>query len=279
MGIFHKLKVGLSRIFKSSSVDYTPEEKRYGNSAEFGLQHYLKSSIPNCRIKNNVMVSLPEEHGNAEIDCLVLYEDKLFAIEIKHWKGHVIEQDDGFHIYKQDRYTEDVWEKVLKSPFRQVNRAVSMLKKQTNNRDWIQTIVYFEGTASVEASSDGVWFDNASELAEYILGFEKRYKSDGNIQCFQSAVAADFIYSGVYRNLHCLIEDASLKFCIDGAMFTRADIYWIDIEQHFSYDDLLLHLRNGGVAKVKIENGKIYAVENVIRREYSLCKIDRIVLG
>ncbi len=279
MSIFHKLKVGLGRIFNSSSVAYTPEVKRYGNAAEFGLPSFLKSRIPNCQIKSNVIISLPNERAQAEIDCLVLLEDKLFAIEIKHWKGAVVEREDGFHIYKQDKYTDDVWEKVLKSPFRQVGRAVSMLKKQTNNRDWIQTIVYFEGVSSVQVLGDDVWFDNASELANYIINYQNRYRSNGNIQCFCNAIAADFIYSGVYRNLHCIIDNESLRFDIEGTLLTRQDICQIDIEHHFSYDTLHIQLVSGGIAMVQIENGRIYATENNIQSEYSLCKIDRIVLG
>ncbi len=279
MGIFHKLKVGFDRIFNCSSVEYTPEVKRYGNAAEFGLPSFLKNRIPNCRVKSNVVISLPNERAQAEIDCLVLLEDKLFAIEIKHWKGDVVEYEDGFHIYKQDKYTDDVWEKVLKSPFCQVGRAVSMLKKQTNNRDWIQTIVYFEGASSVQVLGDDIWFDDASELADYIINYQNRYRSNGNIQCFHSAIAADFIYSGIYHNLHCIIEDKSLCFNIGSVSITRKDIEWIDITHHFSYDDLYIFLHNGNTITTHIENGRMYVIENNTRREYSLCKIDRIILG
>ncbi len=279
MGIFHKLKVGLGRIFNSSSVAYTPEVKRYGNAVEFGLPSFLKSRIPSCQVKSNVLISLPNENAQAEIDCLILLEDKLFAIEIKHWKGSVVERSDGFHIYKQDKYTDDVWEKVLKSPFRQVGRAVSMLKKQTNNRDWIQTIVYFEGASSVQVLGDDVWFDDAGEIVDYIINYQNRHRSNGNIQCFRSAIAADFIYSGTYRNLHCIIDDKSLCFDIEGRVLTRQDICWIDIGHHFSYDNLHIHLCNGNAVTTQVENGRICAIENNIRREYSLCKIDRIILG
>ncbi len=279
MGIFHKLKVGFARMFNRSSVEYTSEVKRYGNATEFGLPRFLKSRIPNCQIKSNVLISLPNEHTQAEIDCLVLLEDKLFAIEIKHWKGFVVEREDGFHIYKQDKYTDDVWEKVLKSPFRQVGRATAMLKKQTDNRDWIQTIVYFEGASAVQVLGDDIWFDDASRLADYIMNYQNRYRSNGNIQCFRSAIAADFIYSDIYHNLHCMIDEISFCFDVEGKRLNKKDICWIDIEHHFSYDDLHIHLHNGNTITTQIENGRIYAIENNIRREYSLCKIDRIILG
>ncbi len=279
MSLLHKLKIGLIRIFNSYSIDYTPEVKRYGNSAEFGLPNFLKNCIPNCQIKTNVIISLPNENSEAEIDCLLLYEDKLFAIEIKHWKGVVVEREDGFYKYKQDRYTDDVWEKPLKSPFRQVNRAVSMLKKQTNNRDWIQPIVYFQGASSVRIYSNNIWFDDASDLVHYIQGFQKKYKSSGNINCFRRATAADFIYSTAYRNLHCIIYDESLVFNIGNERLTRRNICSIDIEHHFSYDTLYIHLKDDREATVQIENGVLCATENRKRRIYSFSKIDKIVLG
>ena len=279
MGLFHTLKVGFGRIFNSYSVEYTPEVKRYGNSAEFGLTNFLRQRIPNCKIKTNVIVSLPNENSEAEIDCLVLYEDNLFAIEIKHWKGAVIEREDGFHIYKHDKYTDDVWEKILKPPFRQIGRAVSILKKQTDNRDWIQTIVYFDGASSVQITGSDVWFDDAGKLADYILNFKKRHQSNGNICCFQSAVASDFIYSGTHRNLHCIIDNGSLCFDAGYKILTRRDISSIDIEHHFSYDILSIRTFNGNTVTLKAENRQISATENKVRRTYSLCKIDKIILG
>lgn len=279
MGIFHKLKVGLSRIFNSSSVAYITEVKRYGNAAEFELSDFLERSIPNCKVKSNVLISLPNEGAQAEIDCLVLLDDKLFAIEIKHWKGSIVEREDGFHIYKQDKYTDDVWEKVLKSPFRQVARAVSMLKKQTDNRDWVQTVVFFEEALSVQVLGDDVWFDDPSDLANYMMNYQNRHRSNGNIRCFSNAIAADYIYSGTYRNLHCIIDDKSLCFDVEGKCLNKQDISWIDIEHHFSYEDLHIYSRNGNAVTVQVENGRIYATENDMCREYSLCKIDRILLG
>ena len=165
----------------------------------FELSDFLKKRIPDCMLKRNVVVSLPDGNAHAEIDCLVLLDDKLFAIEIKHWKGAVVERDDGFHKYKYKNDADGVWESVNKSPFQQVKRAVSILKKQTHNRDWIQTVVYIEGASSVQISDDGVWFDDAGKLADYIISYKDSFcanrRLNGNIRCFYSAVSYDFIYT------------------------------------------------------------------------------------
>jgi hypothetical protein len=82
MGLFHKIGVGLKRVFSSSSIDTISEEKSYGNDGEIEVEEELQRLIPNCIIKSNVMVYTSK--GNCEIDLLVSYENKLFVIEVKH---------------------------------------------------------------------------------------------------------------------------------------------------------------------------------------------------
>lgn len=77
MGLFHKIKMGFIRAGESS-IPYVDEAKRYGNYGEDEFTHILRKALPSCKIKRNVVISTNE--GNAEIDCLVLYESKLFAI-------------------------------------------------------------------------------------------------------------------------------------------------------------------------------------------------------
>lgn len=56
MGLFHKIGVGLKRVFSSSSIDTISEEKSYGNDGEIDVEEELHRLIPNCIIKSNVMV-------------------------------------------------------------------------------------------------------------------------------------------------------------------------------------------------------------------------------
>ena len=75
------------------SITYVNEAKCYGNYGEADFIKKLCKEIPCCKIKWNIIVSTLE--GNAEIDYLVLHNQKLFAIEVKSCKGHLTERD-GF---------------------------------------------------------------------------------------------------------------------------------------------------------------------------------------
>ena len=96
-----------------SSIPYVSEAKRYGNNGEDTFVHMLRSELPACQIKRNVIVMTSE--GNAEIDCLILYQNKLFAIEVKRWKGSITETENGFLQEKIDRWTGEIHSKYQKS--------------------------------------------------------------------------------------------------------------------------------------------------------------------
>ena len=162
---FHKVKLFFKRSF-GSSIPYTTKKKSYGDIGEDKLVYDIRSRLPNCKIKRNILIQT--EEGNAEIDCLVLYDDKLFAIEVKHWKGRVVECGDKLIKYKQDHWTDETHIKVLSSPFKQLGRAVRLLRRQIPCKAWVNKIVYFEGSDSIKTESDDVWFDNIDELIAYM---------------------------------------------------------------------------------------------------------------
>ena len=125
MGIrtfFHKIKIGFVRR-REDSIPFVNSVKRYGNCGEIEFINTLISKLPPCKIKKNVIVFTPE--GNAEIDCLVLLHNKLFAIEVKRWKGRLTERDDGFIQEKTDRWTEETHTRLLKSPFSDGHKTCS----------------------------------------------------------------------------------------------------------------------------------------------------------
>lgn len=139
-------------FFPSSSIDTISEEKNYVNDSEIEVEEELQRIIPNCIIKSNVMVYTSK--GNCEIDLLVSYENKLFVIEVKYWLGRLYEQDGYFVKEKDDRWTGEVHEKELKSPFGQVKRQVYLLKEQTKSNPWINAIVFFADAEYGEAKDD-----------------------------------------------------------------------------------------------------------------------------
>ena len=142
MGIrafFHKIKMGFLRS-REASIPFVDAVKRYGNTGEDTLVVGLRRELPACRIKKNVMIFTPE--GNAEIDCLVLYGDKLFAIEVKRWRGQLTETEDGFRQEKTDRWTGEIHTKQVRSPFKQLGRAIYLLKKQIPIKAWVNPIIF-----------------------------------------------------------------------------------------------------------------------------------------
>ena len=111
MGIrdfFHKVKMGFVRVGETS-IPHISSAKRYGNNGEEIFIEKLERFLPDCKIKRNIIINTND--GNAEIDSLVLYENKLFAIEVKRWKGRLTETEQGFIQEKTDRWTGEIHSK------------------------------------------------------------------------------------------------------------------------------------------------------------------------
>ena len=277
---FHKIKTGFARL-SGKSIPYISSTKRYGDIGEESFIGKLKTELPFSRIKRNIIINT--SYGNTEIDCLVLYRDKLFAIEVKRWKGHLTETDNGFIQEKTDWWTGDIHSKYQKSPFKQLNRAIYLLRKEISGNVWINSIVYFEDDEfeGIFTDSDNTWFNNINDLVDYI-------KNDGEItngnneakELFDKCVSSDYLYARSWdKSLHCVIEDMSLNFQTANGIITKNDIRYITIEHHWSYDRLAILLVDGSNRYIEKENGKIRVNENGRIQEYALCKLDYIEIG
>lgn len=215
MGIrtfFHKIKAGFVRT-KEPSIPSLDAAKIYGNYGEDKLVYMLRKELPSCKFKRNVVVSTPD--GNAEIDCLVLHDNKLFAIEIKRWKGRLIEQENGFLQEKTDRWTGETHTKLHKSPFKQLGRAIYLLRKQIPLKAWVNAIVFFEDDEleSVSSFSGNVWFDRYQDLVEYISNDGKVSFGTCANDFFEKCVPADYLFANTWgKSMHCVINRATLQF-------------------------------------------------------------------
>lgn len=282
MGIrafFHKIKIGFVRA-RESSIPYVGEAKRYGNYGEDEFTYMLRCKLPSCKIKRNVVISMPE--GNAEIDCLVFYQNKLFAIEVKRWKGCLTEQEDGFLQEKTDRWTGETHTKYLKSPFKQLGRAIYLLKKQIPIKAWVNAVVFFEGDEleSVSTYSDAVWFDRDQDLVNYIRNGGKASFGTGANDFFSKCVPADYLYANAWgKSLHCIINRTSLQFKIPQGIISADNIISIHIYHHWSYDELHIQMTNGAENILSLENAKIQVNDNGRVSNYALCKLDYVELG
>ena len=280
MGIgkfFHKIGIGFTRLGENS-IPHTTQAKRYGNWGEDEFIYHMKNHLPNCQIKRNIVIHTLD--GNAEIDCLILYNNKLFAIEIKRWKGELIERDGQFVQYKLDRWTDEWHAKSHKSPFRQLNRAIYLLRKQIPEKAWINSIVYFEDADRISINNENTWFDNVYSLTEYIQNNGQVSYGNNAQAFFNQCIPADYLYSNSWdKSLHCVICDDSLAFRISNKVVHKSDISTISIEHHWSYDELYIKTRQGITYNTKCENKHIKVIENGYARQYALCKLDYIELG
>ena len=282
MGIrafFHKIKMGFVRAGESS-IPYVDEAKRYGNYGEDEFTYRLRRELPSCKIKRNVVVSTPD--GNAEIDCLVLYQNKLFAIEIKRWKGCLTERDDGFLQEKTDIWTGETHTKLLKSPFKQLGRAIYLLRKQIPIKAWINAVVFFENDelTLISTASDNVWFIRYQDLVEYIInGGNTTFGTCAN-DFFEKCICADCLYDNKKgRTLHCIINRYNLRFETAQGIIPTDRIVSIHIIHHWSYDELHILLDNNDKYLIYSENAKIQVFDNGCFKSYSLCKLDYIEFG
>lgn len=239
MGIrnfFHKLKIGFVRM-RGTSIPYVSAEKTYGNNGERYFFDDLMSALPAAKIKRNIIINTID--GNAEIDCLILYQCKLFAVEVKRWKGHLTESDDYFIQKKIDHWTGEIHAKYHKSPFKQLNRAIYLLRKQIPGRVWINSVVYFDGDEvyGVSTFSENVWFSNISDLVNYIKNDGKdTFESNAAKLFFDKCVSSDCLYVNSCNNaLCCVIAPESLNLATDQGLIMKKDISHIIITHHFSY--------------------------------------------
>lgn len=274
---FHKIKIGFARMGESS-IPYTTQAKKYGDWGEDEFVYAIESRLPGCKIKKNIIIQTSE--GNAEIDCLILYKNKLFAIEVKRWKGQLVERDGDFIQYKRDRWTDEIHTKIHKSPFKQIGRAIYLLRKENPENAWINSVVFFEEADRIEADSDSVWFDDIDDLTYHIQNDGKVSWSNNAESFFDKCIAADYLYCNSWgKSLHCIVCDESLRFTTPEGVLTRKDIESISIVHHWTYDELEIKTVSGRVINVNRENDYIIVNDNGYKYRYALCKLDYIKLG
>lgn len=272
---FHKIKIAFTRMHEPS-IPNTSSAKKYGDFGEDEFVYAIRSELPECKIKKNVIVQTAE--GNAEIDCLILYKNKLFAVEVKRWNGEIIEDNNHFIQYKIDRWTKETHIKIHKSPFKQLNRAVYLLRKQIPQNAWVNTVVFFEESDSIKINSDNVWFNIIDDLILHIVKHGKSSWSNNAKDFFEKSIAADYLHSKSSIK-KCIICDDSLKFNTAKGILTRKDIQTISIIHHWYYDELKIKTKNGDILFSKNENSSIIIIDNGSKYRYSLSKLNHIQLS
>lgn len=275
--IIQKIKTTINRRINPRPVAL-PQEKRYGNIGEDYFASRLKILLPESKIKKNIVIHSGK--SRAEIDILIVYNNKLFAIEIKNWKGDIIESDTTFIQRKPDKYTGEIYEKSHKSPFKQLARSVYLLKETIKENPWINCIVFFENAAHIKIKSDNVWFSSMDQLVMYIQNYGISSNAEDISAFFEKCETPDRIYSRYIQGFQdCKISDYSLIFPIENRIITRKDISQIEFSHHNSYDNLTIHLKNGTNVLCKCDNGSVRVEINSTFNDFFFSKIDYIILG
>lgn len=262
------------------SIPYVSSEKRYGDYGENAFINGILQALPSCRIKQNVIIN--SFAGNAEIDCLILYDNKLFAIEVKSWKGRLYECDGCFIQQKTDRWTGEVHNKRQKSPFKQLNRAIYLLKQQAKINAWVNGVVFFndEEFEGLFSETEDIWFNDYKELVNYIKNDGKSSVGRNAEKLFNECVTADFLCGRNGANkLKGIIEGNTLIFLTPQGVITRDNIDHIKIVHHLSYDELHIALIGGGLSIINEENRFITVNDNGNLCDYALSKLDYIKIG
>lgn len=79
--------------------------------------------------------------------------------------------------------------------------------------------------------------------------------------------------------MHCIIKPESLVFNINVRKITKKDIVRINIDHHFSYDDIRMKLVDGRIVRTTLENHSIDVKEDDYISIYSFAKIQTIIIG
>lgn len=169
-----------------------------------------------------------------------------------------------------------------KSPFRQLNRAIYLLRKQIPGKVWVNPIVFFENDDLEEVSvfSDHIWFANPQKLLDYIRNEGKGSFVTESKSFFEKCISADCLYDNKRKRfLRCVINRASLRFKTRQGLIPDDDIKSVRIVHHWTYDELYVQTTDGSVYLYTHENGKIEVDDYGDVACYALCNLDYIELG
>lgn len=284
MGIFNNIRnffkrigVGINRA-TGSSLPFTPPEKKVGNYSEVEVYNALRAKLPEATIIRNIC--LDSDTAKGDIDLLIIYEQKVFILELKSWRGSIYQEGDNFFQNKDSssgiNYTN---ERV--NPFSQIKRNLFQIKQQFSNI-WFTPVILFIKTDSVDINQDIPWFTDIEELLTYIDTVQVRTNQESDISAIIKKVQSyDKLVSSTWfgKELSCIINENSLRFYLNQQEISKKDILSIKVKHHFSYDDAFITLKNTQEIKIRLENHKITYKENGKMKVVSLSKIDVIFVN
>ncbi len=274
---FHKVGAGFKRM-GAETLPFTPVEKKYGIFGESGMYDRLRALLPDAVIKKSVC--LDTETAKGEIDFLIVYQNKVFLVELKSWAGRVYQEGDRFYKEKESRGNQ-TYTKEMKSPFQQIRRNTYLIKQQFPDI-WFEPAVVFQNSDSVNIEANTVpWFDKAEALADYIRNNGRQNRSLCIQYLLDHVATYDIMISSAWglKEQACIVDASSLNFESDGRIIGKQEICEIRLTHYFSYDTVRLTLKNGTVVQAENENRVIRYKSNGKNGTVALGKIDYIEIG
>ncbi|NLN80279.1 MAG: NERD domain-containing protein [Erysipelotrichia bacterium] len=274
---FKKISLGISRT-TGYSLPFTSSKKRVGNYGELEVYNELRTKLPEAIIIRNVCLNSKLAKG--EIDFLIIYQAKVFVLELKSWRGNIYQDGDQFFQNKQSSGGNSYVNK-LDNPFKQIKRNLYQIKQQFNNL-WFEPIILFIETNSININRDIEWFTSVDKLVNYINSVDIKTNNEYHINSMMEKIQSyDKIISSSRFNkeLSCIIDDSSLRFIANEKEIIKDDIISIKVNHHFSYDDVIITLGNREEVLFRLNNHKITFRKNGKSDIVNLSKIDVIFVN
>ena len=283
---FHKLGNTIACIGKrtfSKNVPYEEDWEIYGDEGEKYVQCELNKLLPNANIFCNIL-TINDDRVIGEIDTLVILDDKIFAIEVKHYRGDIYEENGELY---QDKPNAECVTRLPRNPFKQIKSNVYKFKNINNGEDyWINEAVFFVGADSIDIVSYDNWFTNIDCLVEYMLN-EGRPSKRTSIDYVVSKINCrdEIIGRGLWSKKRC---DRIIR---DVLTFENAEGQNVDIDLHnvkkiivekhrMSRDDLAIIMRDDSSIQVVATDTTISVKDYLGNIErYMFSKIDAVYLN
>lgn len=275
--LFQKIGLGISRA-TGSTLPFTPTKKKVGNYGEVRVYNELKTKLPEATIIRNVCID--SELAKGEIDFLIIYQAKVFVLEVKSWRGNIYQDGDQFFQDKESSGGDSYTNKQV-NPFKQIKGSVFQIKQQFHNI-WFEPVILFIRTDSININRDIEWFTSVDELVNYINTVDVRTNKENHINSLIKNVRSyDKMTSSSWlgKELSCIIDESCLRFIINEKEITKNDIISIKVKHHFSYDEGLITLKNNEEIVFRFDDHKITYRNNEKSHVVSLSKIDAIFVN
>lgn len=274
---FHKLKVGVERMV-AEPLPEVSAEKEFGNFGESSTLLEIKKSLPDALILQSICLNPDDAKG--EIDYLLVYQDKVFIIELKTWEGCVYQEGDNFYKDKVSKSGE-VYQKEMKSPFRQIRGNICQIK-QSFPKIWFEPIVLFQNCDSLSITEEKIkWYDDVKTMTYDIRISGKPNRHEDVQKMLKKLILYDVIKAEQLDEKEDtgIIDETAFIFSDGVKKYGKADIAEIIVTHHFSYDNLNIKLLNGTIVQTRNENSLIQYKQNGQTKSVALNKVDYIKIG